>query len=95
MVLGKVPVTGRPTNLDDGRARAYCTCSRCGWGLFRHFYSPLSFLSFSPSIWETGRHRLKYCLKGPLNPKQATNQTLAFILNLSITLFQTYLPIKL
>ena len=33
-VLGKLPVPGRPTNLDYSRARAYCACSRCGWGLF-------------------------------------------------------------
>ena len=45
-VHGKLPVPGRPTNLDYSRARAYCTCSRCGWGLFGHFYSHLSFLSF-------------------------------------------------
>ena len=25
MVLGKLPVQGRPTNLDFSRARAYCT----------------------------------------------------------------------
>ena len=37
MVLGKLPVPGRPTNLDDSRTRAYCACSRCGWGLFGHF----------------------------------------------------------
>ena len=37
--------------LDYSRARAYCTCSRRGWGLFRHFYSRLSFLfSFSLSL---------------------------------------------
>ena len=24
--------------LDDSRARAYCACSRCGWGLFGHFW---------------------------------------------------------
>ena len=37
---------------------------------------PLIYLfSFlSPSLWETARYRLKYCLKGPLNPKQPTNQ---------------------
>ena len=29
-----------------------------------------------PSLWETARYRLKYCLKGPLNPKQPTNQPL-------------------
>ena len=42
---------GRPTNLDIGRARAYCVCSRCGWGLFGYFFSRLSFLhSFSLSF---------------------------------------------
>ena len=51
MVLGKLPVPGRPTNLDYSRARAYCTCCRCGWGLFGHFFSRLSFLfSFSLSL---------------------------------------------
>ena len=32
------------------------------------------FSSLSPSLWETARYRLKYCLKGPLKPKQPTNQ---------------------
>ena len=32
-------------------------------------FSPLS-----TSLWETAQYRLKYCLKGPLNPKQPTNQ---------------------
>ena len=32
-------------------------------------FSPLSL-----SPWETARYRLKYCLKGPLSPKQPTNQ---------------------
>ena len=45
MVLGKLSVPGRPTNLDNSRARAYCACSRCGWGLFGHFWFCLSFLS--------------------------------------------------
>ena len=44
-VLGKLSVPGRPTNLDNSRARAYCACSRCGWELFGHFFSHLSFLS--------------------------------------------------
>ena len=49
--LDKLPVPGRPTNLASSRARAYCTYSRCGWGLFGHFYSLLSFLlSFSLSL---------------------------------------------
>ena len=128
MVLGKLPVPGRPINLDYSRARAYCAYSRCGVGVVWTFFSHLSFLfSFSrggrverkcwvnfqcrgvllvcmivgqgpialavgagggcldifsliylfsflsPSLWETARYRLKYCLKGPLNPKQPTN----------------------
>ena len=32
------------------------------------------FSFLSPSLWETARYRLKYCLKGPLNPEQPTNQ---------------------
>ena len=39
------------------------------FSLIYHF----SFLS--PSLWETARYRLKYCLKGPLSPKQPTNQS--------------------
>ena len=41
-LLGKLSVPGRPTNLDYIRARAYCACSRCGGGLFGHFFSHLS-----------------------------------------------------
>ena len=37
MVLVKLSVPRRPTKLDNSRARAYCGCSRCGLGLFRHF----------------------------------------------------------
>ena len=51
MVLGITSSAGASYNLADGRARAYCACSRCGWGLFGYFYSPLSFLSsFSLSL---------------------------------------------
>ena len=51
MVLGKLPLPGRPTNLDNSRARAFCACSRCEWGPFGHFFSHLSFLfSFSRSL---------------------------------------------
>ena len=48
MVLGKLPVPGRPTYLDCSRVRAYCACSRCEWGLFGHFFSRQSFLFFLP-----------------------------------------------
>ena len=50
-VLGKLSVPGCLTNLDYSRARAYCACSRCGWGLCGHFCSHLSLLfSFSLSL---------------------------------------------
>ena len=52
MVLGKRSVPGRPTNLDYGKAKAYCACSRCGWELFGHFFFISSFFSLllSPPI---------------------------------------------
>ena len=51
MVLGKLPVPGRPTYLEYSRARAYCACSRCGSGMFGRFFSRLSFpFSFSLSL---------------------------------------------
>ena len=50
MVLCKLPVPGRPAYLDQSRARARA-CSRCGCGMFGHFFSRLSFLfSFSLSL---------------------------------------------
>ena len=49
MVLGKLPVPGRPANLDYSRARAYCACSGCGWGLCGHFFlSSIISLFFFP-----------------------------------------------
>ena len=49
MVLGKLPVPGRPTNFDHSRARAHGACSRCGWGLFGHFFlSSIISLFFLP-----------------------------------------------
>ena len=38
------------------------------------YYSSL----LSPTLCQTARYRLKYCLKGPLCPKQPTNQTSSF-----------------
>ena len=73
MVLGKFPRPGRPTNLDYSRAKAYCACSRCGWVLFGHFFLSSIISLLSPSLWETARYKLIYCVKGPLSPKQPTN----------------------
>ena len=67
MVQGKLPVSERPTNLDNSRVRAYCACSRYGWGLFGHFFLSSIICLF---FLHLARYKLKYCLKGPLNPKQ-------------------------
>ena len=40
------------------------------------FLSSIIFLS--PSLWETARYRLKYCLKRPLSPRQPTNHFIFF-----------------
>ena len=76
IVLGKLPVPGRPTILitvgQGPTALAVCADGGCLdiFSLIYHF-SPLS-----PSLWETARYRLKYCLKGPLNPNQSINQSI-------------------
>ena len=45
-----------------------------GGGCLDIFSLAYHFSFLSPSLWETARYRLKYCLKGPLSPKQPTNQ---------------------
>ena len=32
----------------------------------------------SAFLWETARYRLKYCIKGPISPKQPTNKKKLF-----------------
>ena len=78
MVLGKLPMPGRPTIWITVGQGPTALAVGAGGGCLDIFtliypFSPLS-PSLSPSLWETARYRLKYCLKGPLNPKQPTNQ---------------------
>ena len=83
LVLGKLPVPGRPTILITvGQGPIALAVGAGGGGLdiFTLIY-PFSFLS--PSLWETARYRLKYCLKGPLSPKQPTNQILLILYQIS------------
>ena len=72
MVLGKLQVQGRPTNLDKSRARAYCAYSGCVLDCLDIISLVFHFSFLSPSLWKTGRYRLKYCLIGPYSPKQTT-----------------------
>ena len=53
MVLGKLPVPGRPTNLDYSGAGAYCACRGCGRGRLDMFSLIYHFFFLSPSLWET------------------------------------------
>ena len=73
MVLGKLPVPGRPTMwIIVGQGP---TTLAVGAGVVWTFFSLVYYFSFlTPSLRETARYRLKYCLKGPLSPNQPTNQ---------------------
>ena len=85
MVLGKLPVPGGGGG--GGREVRRCwgvlliwiigpvaLAVGAGGGCLDIFSLICPFSTLSPSLWETARYRLKYCLKGPLNPKQPTIQ---------------------
>ena len=74
MVLGKLPVPGRPTIWITVGQGPTALAVGAGGGCLDIFTLIYPFSPLSPSLWETARYRLKYCLKGPLNPKQPTNQ---------------------
>ena len=83
MVLGKLPVPGRPTIWITVGQGPTALAVGAGGGCLDIFTLIYPFSPLSPSLWETARYRLKYCLKGPLNPKQPTNQKkLSFLLPL-------------
>ena len=70
MVLGILPVPGRPTiwiTVGQGSSALGVGAGGGCLAIFTLDY-PLS-----PSLWETARYRLKYCLKEPLDPRQPTN----------------------
>ena len=85
MVLGKLPVPGRPTiRITVGQGPTALTVGAGGGGLDAFILIYPSF-SLSPSLWETARYRLKYCLKGPLNPNnQPTNSVQIICLPLKV-----------
>ena len=74
MVLGKLPAPGRPTIWMTVGQGPIVLAVGAGGGCLDIFTLVYPFSPLSPSLWETARYRLKYCLKGPLNPKQPTNQ---------------------
>ena len=74
MVLGKLPEPGRPTIWITVGQGPTALAEGAEGGCFDIFTLIYPFSPLSPSLWETARYRLKYCLNGPLNPKQPTNQ---------------------
>ena len=94
MVLGKLPVPGRPTDWITVGQGPIALAVGAGGGCLDicpliYLFSPLS-----PSLWETTRYRLKYCLKGPLNPKQPTNQQSTSIASCLLNKISKYLKNK-
>ena len=67
-VLGNLPVLGRPTIWMIVGQGPIALAIGAGGGCLDIFTLLFLFSSLSPSLWETARYRLKYCLKGPLNP---------------------------
>ena len=72
---GKVPVPVRPTIWITVGQGPTALAVGAGGGCLDIFTLICPFCHLSPSLWETTRYRLKYCLKGPLSSKQPTNQT--------------------
>ena len=74
MALGKLPVPGRPTIWMLVGQGPFVLAVGAGGGSLDIFTLLCPFSPLPPFLWETVRYRLKYCLKGPLNPKQPTYQ---------------------
>ena len=83
MVLGKLPVPGRPTIWISVGQGPTALAVGAGGGCLDIFTLIYPFSPLSPSLWETARYRLKYCLKGPLNQNQPTNQPTSLSVSMS------------
>ena len=70
MVLVNFQCKGHPTIWITG---PIALAVGAGGGCLDIFTLIYPFSPLSPSLWETVRYRLKYYLKGLLNPKQPTN----------------------
>ena len=78
-MLGKLPVPGRPAILITVGQGPTTLAVGAGGGCLGIFTLIYPFSSLSPSLWETTRYRLKYCLKGSLSPKTTNQPTLSLI----------------
>ena len=71
---GKLSVPERPTIWITAGQGPNALVVGAGGGCLDIFTLIFPFSPLPPSLWETAQYRLKYCLKGPLNSKQPTNQ---------------------
>ena len=88
MVLGKLPVPGRPTIWITVGQGPTALAVGAGGGCLDIFTLIYPFFPLSPSLWETARYRLKYCQRA-VKPKtnQPTNSiahTLSDVIQLSL-----------
>ena len=88
MVLDKLPVPGRPTVWMTVGQGPIVLAVGAGGGCLDVLILVYLFSYFSPFLWETARYRLKYCLKGPLNPKQPTNQPIKATIFVHVIIFK-------
>ena len=95
MVLGKLPVPGRPTILMIVGQGPIALAVGAGGGCLDIFTLLYPLSPLSPSLWETARYRLKYWLKGPLNPKQQQQQQMMCRerLHSSTNTFHVHMPL--
>ena len=93
MALGKLPVPGRLTIWITVGQGSTALAVGAGGGCLDIFTLICLFIPLSPSLWETARYRLQYCLKGPLNPKP-TNQPTRVSSNQFETLHRCYKHIE-
>ena len=70
-------MSGRSTNQDNGRARAYCVCIRCGWGLFGYIFSLAYHFFFSFSLSLSGMDEWVACGLSPFQQNFSDIRTLS------------------
>ena len=78
IMLGKLTMPGHPTIWITVGQGPTALAVGAGGGCLDIFTLIYTFFPLSPSLWQTARYRLKYCLKGPLNPKPTNQPTYNF-----------------
>ena len=92
MVLGKLPVPGRPTIWITVVHGPTALAVGAGGGCLDIFTLIYPLIPLSHSLWETARYRLKYCLKGPLNPKPTDQPNILSVVSLCFLHFSGRRP---